>query len=70
MVIGITKNVITEVAYHSDYHSRNEVIPFPRITSSVNAGFPVLSALSRQNELAASKSHYVFSLPFSNIIKA
>jgi hypothetical protein len=33
----------------------DEVIPFPRITSSVNAGFPVLLSelVGRQNKLAA-----------------
>jgi hypothetical protein len=36
---------------------RDEVIPFPRIASSVNAGFRPLSELGRQNELAASKSY-------------
>jgi hypothetical protein len=51
----------TEVAHRSDSRSGEEVIPFPRITSSINAGFPVLfSELGRQNELAGSKS-YVFS---------
>jgi hypothetical protein len=29
----------TEVAHRSDSHSHYEAIPFPRITSSVNAGF-------------------------------
>jgi hypothetical protein len=55
------KQTITEIVHRSDSHSRDEVIPFPRITSSVNAGFPVLlSEFGRQNHLAVSKS-YVFS---------
>jgi hypothetical protein len=29
----------TEVAHRHDSHSRDEVIPLPRLTSSVNAGF-------------------------------
>jgi hypothetical protein len=53
---ALEKNVvilfaITEVAHRSDSHSHGEVIPFPRITSSVNALFSRLpNELGRQNE--------------------
>jgi hypothetical protein len=56
LVLGVGAD-ITEVAHRSDCHSHYEVIPFPRITSSVNAVFPVLlGELGRQNELEAWES--------------
>jgi hypothetical protein len=40
IVLTVAMVLNTEVAHRSDSHSRDEVIPFPRSTSSVNAGFP------------------------------
>jgi hypothetical protein len=39
---------------HPDSQSQYEVIPFLRITSSVNVGFPILlGELDRENDLTA-----------------